>query len=128
MTISHNRQLSRVGFQAQIDIYIDNKKVAEAKSENLGIKGMLVKSSALKRDDHCHIVINLASDDDPKLEFDGKVLRVNEESEAAIFFEGMELDTFNHLQNLISLNDGDPEKIHKEFLDHVKSHDENPDK
>lgn len=122
MSILHNRQLTRVGFQTQIDIYIDSQKVAEAETENLSIKGVLVKSSALKKDDHCHIVICLPGENAPKMDFEGKVLRVNENNEAAIFFEEMSIDAFDHLKKLISLNDGDPEKIHKEFLDHVKSH------
>ena len=68
------------------------------------------------------IVINLSGGNSPKLEFKGKVLRVNENNEAAIFFEEMDIGTFDRLKNIIPLNDGDPEKIHKEFIDHIKSH------
>ncbi len=123
MNDQEKRCLTRVAFQTQIEIFSGEKKIAVAKTENLSIKGVLVKTEDLKTDDPCHIVISLLEgDNSQKLVIEGKVVRVHKAGEAAIFFQEMELETFNHLRSIIVLNDGDPEKIQKELSDYIKSH------
>lgn len=119
----NRRHLTRISFHAQIEIFFMNRKVAEAETENLSIKGVLLKSKELKEGDRCQVVINLPGEQGaPKLEIEGVVVRSKKSGENAILFETMELETFTHLKNIISWNDGDPDKIQKEFVDHVKSH------
>jgi hypothetical protein len=119
----NKRHLTRIGFHTKIEIFFKNRKIAEAETENLSIKGVLLKSKELKKSDHCRVAINLPGEPDaPKLEIEGLVVRAQKSGETAIFFEKMELETFSHLKNIISLNDGDPEKIQQEFMDHIKSH------
>jgi len=122
MADQNKRNLTRIDFHSRIEIFLRNKKIAETKTENLSIKGVLVKSSELKKGDACRVVVNLSGNrETPRLEVDGVVVRVNEPDEAAIFFQKMDLETFNHLKNIISMNDGDPDKIQQEFLDHIKA-------
>lgn len=117
----NRRHLTRIGLHTKIEIFFNNKKVAEAKTENLSIKGVLLKARVLQKGDHCRVVINLPGETDaPKLEIEGLVVGAEKSGETAIFFEKMELETFSHLKNIISLNDGDPEKIQKEFTEYVK--------
>lgn len=116
------RNLTRIGYHTQIEIFSGNEKIAEAETENLSIKGVLVKAKELKKDDPCRVVINLSGGPEAiKLDIEGKVVRLSEDGEAVILFKEMELETFEHLQNIIVSNDGDPDKIHKELLDHIKA-------
>ena len=54
-----------------------------------------------------------------KIKVKGRVLR-SDESGTAIVFKSVDIDSFIHLKNIVAYNEGDEEKIMKEFFNSIK--------
>ncbi|MDH5716028.1 MAG: PilZ domain-containing protein [Spirochaetia bacterium] len=113
------RKHSRVPFHITAFIILD--KEYKVNVENISMKGMLIDSEKeFINDSIVDIKILLAetSNEYESITIKGKIIRKDKESEkTGIVFHEMDLDSFTLLRELVSSNDGDPEKILKEITD-----------
>ncbi|MBN2040888.1 MAG: PilZ domain-containing protein [Spirochaetes bacterium] len=98
------------------------EKEIKCSVENLSLNGILVKTdenipvgeevniNILMEGSTSHLTINLEG-----------IVKRSDDSEMAAAFKSMDLDSFIHLKNIIVYNEGDEEKIMKEFFDTVKT-------
>jgi len=111
------REKKRVAFHVKAILKYGDE-IIEGEVENLSITGMLLKT---ERDIPDTIVINISMilsglSSKLNLNLTGQVARKSGDGIAITFVE-MDLDTYVHLKNIISLNQMDDGKIIKEFED-----------
>ena len=89
---------------------------------NLSLNGILVKT-----DEEIHVgedisinIIMEGSTSQLAINLEGVVKR-SDNSEMAAEFKSIDLDSFIHLKNIVVYNEGDEEKIMKEFFNTVKT-------
>ena len=115
------RHFSRVDYHVHAVITCNGDSFP-ADVENLSLHGMLVKSErVLPVGSKVEITISLA-DADPTVEIhlNGIVVR-SQEGELGFKFERIELDSFVHLRNIVSIAKGDADSVMDEFIDFVGS-------
>lgn len=115
------RQFSRVKFEMTALIEKDGV-VYEGAIRDLSLKGMLVESEdAFANGDEVSISIQLTGQASSlQVDVKGKVIR-KESDLIALTFTEIDIDSFIHLKNIVSYNDGDPEKIEHEFVSYIKN-------
>ncbi|MDH5719880.1 MAG: PilZ domain-containing protein [Spirochaetia bacterium] len=112
------RKVSRVPFQVKAYILEEHEEI-EVEVENLSLKGILLKSEKswpANTELSLKICLTEAQDEENTIRLNGKVKRYDNNN-AAIIFNEIDIDSFSLLRQVVSVNDGDPEKILKEFLD-----------
>ncbi len=99
-----------------------HKKTIQCKVINLSMTGILLQTDAnIPKNEKMKINIMMeGSTSKLTISLDGVVVR-NGKSEIAAEFKSIDLDSFIHLKNIIVYNEGDEEKIMKEFYGSVKS-------
>ena len=113
------RHFSRVEYHVHAVITCDGETI-QADVENLSLKGMLVRSDRqLPQGKKADITISL-SDVSPLvvIQLKGEVVR-SQEGELGFNFERIELDSFIHLRNIVSICKGDADSVMDEFIDFV---------
>jgi len=113
------RHFSRVDYQVHAVITCDGETV-EADVKNLSLKGMLVHSDReLPLGKKADISISLSNVSPPiVIQLKGEVVR-SQTGELGFNFERIELDSFVHLRNIVSICKGDADSVMDEFIDFV---------
>ncbi len=113
------RHFSRVDYHVHAVIACDGDSFP-ADVENLSLHGMLVKSErVLTVGSPVDITISLADADPPvAIHLNGVTVRA-QEGELGFKFERIELDSFVHLRNIVSIAKGDADRVMDEFIDFV---------
>ncbi len=113
------RHFSRVDYHVHAVITCDGD-IIEADVENLSLKGMLVRSERqLPLGKRAGITISLSSVSPPiVIRLQGEVVR-SQNRELGFNFERIELDSFVHLRNIVSICKGDADSVMDEFIDFV---------
>lgn len=83
---------------------------------NLSLKGMLIKlSGPIPENSKVNIKMYMEGDSSKlAIDIEGQVLRTDNKG-TAVIFSSMDIDSFIHLRNIVAYNEGDEDKIMKEF-------------
>jgi len=89
----------------------------EGEAEDLSMNGVFIRcQSRIPKDHPCHIEINM--DDLVRVDATGTVARLSEDGIAVTFNEINDMESFEHLQQLVLYNNTNPEQV----LDEAKHH------
>ena len=118
------RTATRVFFNVKSTVkYKDKNKVktVEGKIINLSMHGMLFQTGEkIPENKMVNAAIYMEGTTSRlKINVKGRILR-SDESGTAIAFKSVDIDSFIHLKNIVAYNEGDEEKIMKEFFDSIK--------
>jgi hypothetical protein len=113
------RDFTRVPFETKAVISWEGHS-ATGMVENLSLKGLFLKTSEKVEDDReVSIKIFLTgSSSKLSIDLDGSVLRSENEG-LAIKFKKIDIDSFIHLKNVVSYNQGDADEIMNEFFNYI---------
>ncbi|HZV81932.1 MAG TPA: PilZ domain-containing protein [Geobacteraceae bacterium] len=113
------RHFSRVVYHMHAVITCNGDSFS-ADVENLSLHGMLVRSErVLSCGKQVEITISLVDAVPPvEIHLNGVVVR-SQEGELGFRFERIELDSFVHLRNIVSIAKGDADRVMDEFIDFV---------
>lgn len=109
---TNKRTRTRVAVRFEVVIIVRGHKVS-VETWDLSLRGMKCAPHELLRvNDPCEIMFIL----DPRVRFmiKGTIVR-STPREAAIYFSGMDEDSFYHLKRIIQYNTDDPDKIDEEL-------------
>jgi hypothetical protein len=116
------RSFTRVLFQTEALIEYDGKSIRTS-IENMSLKGMFLKTTEdipVNKSLDMKILLS-GSSSELSIKLKGKIIR-REVNGLAAQFDGMDLDSFIHLKNVIAYNAEDQDKIMDEFLVHMAMH------
>lgn len=120
------RHFSRVDYHVHAEVTIDGATFP-VDVENLSLRGMLARSEReLPYGSLAGITISLPDVSPPiKIHLDAKVVR-REGDEVGFAFERIELESFTHLRNIVSIYRGDADSVMDELAHFVedKVHEE----
>lgn len=109
------RTNTRVRFRAHAGVDWHGQRVP-GEVCNLSLKGMFIRTEVpMQVGDIVGVSLQLTGGNTQlNIDLPGKVVRANEEG-VGILFEDLDIDSFAHLRMIVSLNDGDPDKILNEM-------------
>jgi hypothetical protein len=111
-SLDHRRR-GRVPVSLSITVSLEGQEIA-VESRNLSLKGLACNPNpALCENFPCQVIISLAPD--VRAVIKGKVVRAGE-SEAAIDFLSMDMDSFAHLRKIVEYHSQNPAAVSRELL------------
>jgi hypothetical protein len=112
------RARSRSHYVAQMSLITPEKTIDGVMACNISLKGIYVKTNeTLSQNTECEIKLELpGSKPTIVLRISGEILRV-EEGGIGILFKQMDLETFEHLKQIVLTNSSEPDKFLKECED-----------
>ncbi len=125
---SHNkRRGTRVLFHVDAELSLDNQTI-KGEVLNLSLKGMLVAASAavpVPAGTILDIKIFLSgATSSLTLNMKGSVVRCDENG-IALLFKEIDVESFVHLRSVVAYNEGNEQKIMKEFYDLIEEKTDN---
>jgi hypothetical protein len=119
------RSNTRVVFEVSAVIKYDNKTISGSVI-NLSLNGLLIRTEeGIPKDTNVNVIIMMeGTTSQLTINLEGVAVR-SDRSEIAVEFKSIDLDSFIHLKNIVIYNEGDEEKIMKEFYDSVRSTNQN---
>ncbi len=116
------RDATRIVFKVKAIVSVNGRKI-RGNVENLSMTGMfLVTPENLPKAKKIDVEISLSgSTSRLKVRIKGSVVRSDTRG-IALHFNEMDLDSFIHLRNILASNEGDGDKIMKEFYESIKKH------
>ncbi|MFW5862149.1 MAG: PilZ domain-containing protein [Spirochaetota bacterium] len=116
------RKTSRVEFDIRASIHY-NGNSSEGDVRDLSLQGLFLETEQdVPAGTRLTVDISLqGSTSDLVLKVMGTVVR-HENGGIAIHFDEMDLDSFIHIRNIVSYNEGDGDKVREEFASMVKEH------
>ena len=120
---SNRRGFIRVPFHTEVEITADSRTVRSQKDLDVSMSGLRLTvdsgdDSAIAIGAACNArIILAASENRVAIEAAGTVVR-SEPGSVAIEFTELDLDSYNHLRQLILNNTDEPEKAEEEFSSH----------
>ncbi len=119
------RQFSRVNYHVHVVVSCDGESFP-ADVENISLHGVLLRSGRhFPIGRQLELTLSLASVSPPvEIRICGETVRQDGELLAVRFYR-IDLDSFVHLRNIVSICKGDADSVMSEFMDFVgsKSHD-----
>jgi hypothetical protein len=119
MPESNKRRNTRVRFETTADLFFTDQTIANCSTTNLSINGiMIVGLQGRALGEECELRLHLGGGkSDLIVAIKCKVSRITEEGTALHFYE-IELDSFQHLKNIVYYNSENPDDVSKEYIDH----------
>ena len=119
MPITNHRRNTRVRFETTADLFFFDQAFANCATSDLSINGiMIIGLQGRRLDEECELRLHLGSGkSEIVLAIKGRVSRITEEGTALHFYE-IELDSFQHLKNIVYYNSENPDDVSKELIDH----------
>ncbi len=116
------RANTRVLFNVKSLVKYQDKSL-EGRITNLSMYGMLLQTSKkIPIDTPVDVEIFMEGTTSRlAVNLQGQIVRSDEEG-TAIVFKSIDIDSFVHLRNIVSYNEGNEEKIMKEFYESMKHH------
>ncbi|MFO8048881.1 MAG: PilZ domain-containing protein [Desulfosudaceae bacterium] len=114
-TGSEQRRGTRVVFRVKAKMEYDGR-IVEGEVLNLSLKGMLVDTDIdIPENQELAIKVYLSgTTSEVNLNMKGEVVR-SDQTGVAIEFREIDLDSFIHLRSVVGYNEGDEDKVMKEF-------------
>ena len=124
MTENHKpeREFTRVSTQFCITVAAGEKTLQSGRTQDLSMNGVyVVCDDALPVGAECSISIRLSENEGgPAITATGKAIRTgNDPSGFAMEFTEIDLESYEHLRQLVMLNSQDPDKVEKELNQHL---------
>jgi hypothetical protein len=119
MSENNKRDFTRVNLEFEAKIIFNNKAI-EGKINDLSIKGMFFETEhELPENEILDIVLKIKNiGEGLVLKLKGKPVRKTDKG-IAIYFEKIDADSFQRLENIVAYNFGDKDKIDQEFKDYI---------
>jgi len=114
---TEKRKNIRIDFKTRVVLKCAGEKISsDADSRDISLKGMFIKTEQrLAAGTPCDLELILAGvSTNLTLAIKGKIIR-QEEDGLGVSFQGIDLDSYWHLQNLLLYNAQEPDEIEKEF-------------
>jgi len=114
---TEKRKNIRIDFKTRVVLKCAGETISsDADSRDISLKGMFIKTEKrLAAGTPCDLELILAGvSTNLTLAIKGKVIR-QEEDGLGVSFEGIDLDSYWHLKNLLLYNAQEPDEIEKEF-------------
>ena len=115
------REFSRVVIQVLVRLRTKEGAIVTGKGTRISLKGLFLETSTrLPNGSAFQIEIVLGTEQPHRLliNVEGKVTR-QEESGLGLEFTQMGSEGYEHLKNLVLYNSDEPEKVEKEFMQHL---------
>jgi hypothetical protein len=117
---SNRRVFSRVPVKFAIEILSVQKSIHSTETLNVSMNGLFVKTSErLPVGSECRVILYL---DEPggevRIEAKARVVRASADG-LAVEFQETELESYQHLRNLVMMNSADVAQTEKELDDHI---------
>ncbi len=112
------RKNMRIDFNARVILKSDGHTIlSDADSKDISLKGMFIKTDqALQVGTPCELELILSGTSTSlSLAMQGKITRQADDG-LGVSFEGVDLDSYWHLKNLLLYNAQDPDALEKEFF------------
>lgn len=117
--MAEDREFTRVPINIEVNLNSSEGTVKTLKTRDLSIKGVFVESDEQWPEaTECDVSLTLQAAEPIKIEFKGKVERVLDSGMGIEFLE-MDLESYEHLQQLLRYNSLDSDKIDSEIKTHV---------
>ncbi|MBW2622478.1 MAG: PilZ domain-containing protein [Deltaproteobacteria bacterium] len=116
MTLSENRRRTRVRFNTLATLIGPEGTLTRLVTSDISLNSLHVESEVIwDPGTRMEILLHLTgASSNLSLRMEGRVIRAEQEG-MAIEFSKIDIDSFFHLRNIISLNSGEPEKIDREL-------------
>ena len=117
---NEKREFSRVPIHIAATIKSNGKEIATDATDDISMKGLSVHcEEILEMGASCDVILTLKNGENPvEVKVKGMVARCMD-SGMAIQFTELDLESYDHLHNMVILNAEDPGQIEKEFKEHV---------
>lgn len=114
------REFLRVDTKFNVTMEIEGQTIQCGRTRDLSMKGLLVLcEERYPVGTNCRISIHLGGPDSgPKVDARGTIVREHPDGLGIQFFE-LDVDSYNHLKNMIIHNAEETEKAEQEIHDHV---------
>ena len=119
MSTENKRDFTRAAVRVEAEIAAGDRRVSGHVGD-VSLKGMLLAcSDTLPEGSDCSVRILLGDPDSPlPIEASCRVVR-NLDEGIAVEFTGVDLDSYGHLKNLVSMNVADIDQAESEFRNHL---------
>ncbi len=116
----HGREFTRVSIHVQEEVKVDGKVIKTDETRDLSLKGVFVScNQALPSGTDCEVSLKLVGSELPiEIDIKGKVGR-SSESGMAVEFTEIDLESYDHLQNLVKYNAHNEDQVEQEIKDHL---------
>ena len=103
-----------------MEIKVDGKVIKTDKTRDLSLKGVLIScNEALPSGTDCEVSLKLVGSEFPiEIGIKGKVGRSSDTGMAVEFIE-IDLESYDHLQNLVRYNAHNEDQVEQEIKDHL---------
>lgn len=113
----NNREFTRVRTRILVDVEAGGKKIS-GDVRDISLNGLWLPTTVpVSERTHCRVTIHLA--EAITIRADGVVIRSEPDGIAVHFLELLELESYEHLRNLILYNAVDPARAEQEFDRHL---------
>jgi hypothetical protein len=118
--MENKRKNSRVTFRATVSLDFQDQSHTECETTDLSLKGVFVVGvTGHKVGERCRVSLQLAgSVSELTLRMHGEVSRVEPDG-LALHFSEMDLDSFQHLKNILYYNSEDPDRLSEELVTQI---------
>ncbi len=112
------RKDSRVIFTTTIDLCFHDETINNCRTRDLSCKGVFIPGLVHRPiGNKCRLVIRLTnSKSDLQIEVKGQIARKTNDG-CAFHFDEMDLDSFQHLKNIVYFNSNSPDQLNEEFFE-----------
>ena len=120
---AEKRKNTRINFQTSIILRSEGETIlSAADSKDISLKGMFIKTAkVLAVGTPCDLELNLSGTSTRlSIAVKGRISRQGEGG-LGVSFDGIDLDSYWHLKNLLLYNAQDPDALEREFPDPVDS-------
>ena len=115
-----HREFSRIDIKILAKVQAKGMEMVSADTHDVSMKGLFVEGKTdWPTGTECGIHLMLEGQNPPvDINVKGRVQRITEEGIALLFTE-VSLEAYEHLHNLVMLNTDNPEKVEREFKNHL---------
>ncbi|MFC1524298.1 PilZ domain-containing protein [Thermodesulfobacteriota bacterium] len=123
MDENERRTNTRVAFQTLADIIFPDHRYQQCHTRNVSLTGIfIIGPQGRKIGEQCEAVVHLTGGaSDISVTVKGLVSRITDEG-IGLKFNEIDLDSFQHLKNIVYYNAENPDDVNDEFLDTLKGH------
>ena len=117
---TEKRGFIRVPFKTDVEVRVEGRSIRSQADLNISMSGIHLRTSEAvpPQETPCQVTILLGKSGEPVLiEAKGKTIR-SQPGNLAVEFSELELDSYNHLRQLIMNNAEDPARAEREFHAH----------
>ena len=117
---TEKREFIRIPFNTTVEVRVQDRVIRSHEGINIsmGGVGLSTRDAIPPADALCRVTINLGEPDDPiHINVKGTIVRSQGESLAVKFID-LDIDSYQHLRQLIVNNADDPDRAELEFVAH----------